>query len=806
MTTAAYDAQLAAGTRTPQDLLVLGVRYCANFYAQVVTEEIWGTEEFDSGIWTKSGGTTATAESATAPDGTLTADTLNFAAAADNIKQGSIANVSASHAFTGSVWLKAAAPGTITIDLHDNAIAEIATVQVNVTTSWTRFWNHKLFTGAATGSCYLRIRRQAGDLAAVYAWGANLYRNPGDVDRDVKFPYVKSFASFPSVSKCTAADAGDGSRCFYSFPTCQSPADFNVGNTYELEPGLKGIREFKFCRQDAAMALPDQDVMPLIRTLAQKPQEIDAQNSITKNEKLTVEMEDDAGPGLWDAYKSGDGAKVNTAAPGAGHFWRRWRTIFRNYPNPAGYGIHKTGFVFAGAVEADFTQRGPGNYLIWNVEIGNDGRATITLTDRLKILKTKVPAKISSTNLLNGAINGVVTTLSVDDPTQISDPPADGTGQIPNPPVAGEYNVILQIENEKMIVVSKTNGGNPINVLRGRWGTTAAAHADNVAFTEVAEFGTEHTTPAQTPSGVNAMDCIVQALRMGGLAASGIDTARFTLEKEWIPSTIDRTTGAETGVAFRRTLTEQVEVTKLVQELCEITMLNTFIDEDTQLVSGRLFAPARPSEVLVDLTESESFIAGSVSVDDNDISRFNQVLIGYNLAAGKAGDSLEDYQNIHSRVDVDAQSAAGEGDKRYKTILTKWLRPGDSAYVDAVAGKLLSRFRRGAALVGFDLELKDDTLKLGAFAKVSTALLQLSTGATASSRIVQIIRKERVGPGRIRYKALDTGLFRRYAFWAPAATPDYNSCTADQKRYGFFGDAQNRVGTMKEDGYYVWGA
>src|SRR6266478_1940165 len=233
-----YATQRDSIARTPQDLVVVGVRECQNWYATIVMQLLVGTSDLSNLAWTGVSAT-ETPDFTTAPDGTMTADLVNFDADNDAFRQsGGVA--AASKAFTGSIWLKSFSGfGTqlVSIRVRDNISSEIGVKQVMMTEgAWLRVWVEKKFTAGASGNVTFEVIRLAGDATgSFYVWGANLYRNPADVDREIYFPTI---ADGINSSRCAAPDQGDGARCFYSRPTCQDSANFNAGNIYETTPAL----------------------------------------------------------------------------------------------------------------------------------------------------------------------------------------------------------------------------------------------------------------------------------------------------------------------------------------------------------------------------------------------------------------------------------------------------------------------------------------------------------------------------------------------------------------------------------------
>jgi len=595
-------------------------------------------------------------------------------------------------------------------------------------------------------------------------------------------------------STCTAVDAGNGNRCYYSAPTCQDIPHFRIDTL--------GLKTFKFCLKDAPLPVGGADIWPMLKSVVISPQEIDPEKAVTVSERVKLVFYDDEARWNWNQDKASAGALTNTGTP-SGTFWRRFMRIYRNYANPRNTVKVSVGFVASGAVETDFKQRGL--YLIDNLEINADGTVTMTLTDRLKLLKTKAPAKISEGNLLNGAINSAVTSVVVDDASELTPP---GTG----------YGVQIKIDNEIMNVTAIA--GNTLTVSRGNWGTTAASHSDNAAWIEVLNFGVERTVTSSAPIGAGLIDITIELLRRAGIAVADIDTTTLYAEaNDWLPSTSNPGTGVTTGTVFMRAglpldsanggISVQTDIETLIRQLRDIGPLSLWVGED-QKVTGRIFAPARPTVTLTELTDNENIIKGSIEIDDNEESRVQVVNVAYDLVAGGDVAKASDYQKVISRADGDGLAPGYYGTTaiRVKTILSPWIlnTVAGAAVASRLAVHTLGRYRNPARKVGVDLEVKDDAVKCGDFVYLSTARLQKADGSTDSQRIMEIQSKKRDAMSHVlSYGMQDTGLFRRYGFIAPAGTPVYDSATAPQRRYAFIGSAVgNKVGNLREDGFYIW--
>jgi len=106
------------------------------------------SEEFDDGVWIKSGGTTVTANQIPSPfGGADIADEIAFAAEGDNIQQTSSLSATSGTAIF-SVWIKNfGTTPTITLEIEDSGdAADISTSQITITEDWTRYDIQHTFT------------------------------------------------------------------------------------------------------------------------------------------------------------------------------------------------------------------------------------------------------------------------------------------------------------------------------------------------------------------------------------------------------------------------------------------------------------------------------------------------------------------------------------------------------------------------------------------------------------------------------------------------------------------------------------
>ena len=138
------------------------------------------SQTFDSVSWSKQANVIVTPNQATAPDGTLTADLIDFTTAGADF--GTFQQVSTTimpqvpgRYCTSSVWLRAVS-GTTTCKITNVSI--IGTVVCDLTTEWKRFSLTEFPSQPG-----LAIRNNAaGTTGQIYAWGAQF--NVGNIAQD----------------------------------------------------------------------------------------------------------------------------------------------------------------------------------------------------------------------------------------------------------------------------------------------------------------------------------------------------------------------------------------------------------------------------------------------------------------------------------------------------------------------------------------------------------------------------------------------------------------------------------------------
>lgn len=153
------------------------------------------SNNFAATSWTKTGGTTVTANNAVGPDGwTGNADKIDFAAGGDYIYWGERSVITRPVVF--AIWLKAASQITVDLVIYSADTSTVAaTKTVTVETTWKRFFVTATTTSPPNNMMHYRIARNTA--TSVWAWGAQ-----------VSYAVTKPIPYFPATVSTLAPIAG----------------------------------------------------------------------------------------------------------------------------------------------------------------------------------------------------------------------------------------------------------------------------------------------------------------------------------------------------------------------------------------------------------------------------------------------------------------------------------------------------------------------------------------------------------------------------------------------------------------------
>ncbi len=556
-------------------------------------------------------------------------------------------------------------------------------------------------------------------------------------------------------STCTASNAGDGARCFYSFPTCQDQANF-----------VKTTRTYRFCLNDAPWPDAATAVYPLLKKFVQTPHKVSTASFFSYPDTITLTMLRDSAPVAIDNDKTAKADAFNTAS--SGEFFRNLFSRNRNYSGRA-VRIFR-GFNASGFVLADFEQVGP-EYTLADVDF-SAGECKITVESPLaKLRQRKIPFPISDDNVTTATMTDVATTLSVTDGGEF--------------PVPGDYTrntVYVEItdpDDGNEIVSVTSISSNDLTVVRGRFGTTAVQHiSTGLDVKHVACFGT-------TAGGaVNSVDTLQDLMEWAGVASGDVDTTKFDNMRDinW------------PGNDVLRIVRKSKTVARLMHEIREVRGILVYLDAAAKwaadLIGPRIASASYDDDSMRNVTVTES-----------DKDRRTRIALWYDPSKEDARDP-EDFSKAVVVVDANLETANNYGDVRERQILDLWLNPAHpAAKVRNLARRLIARSGHGIRMLEFELEIKDGTRYVGDAVTLKTRELTDFYGNQVSVPAVIVSRKE-AGRGAIRYTAVDTNFSGRFFIWGPDTMTDaYDSATDADKGFGYWGDADNRVGSALVEGY-----
>ena len=549
-----------------------------------------------------------------------------------------------------------------------------------------------------------------------------------------------------TTSPCTATDQGDGMRCFRSLLTCQDPANFD-----------REDRVWRFCLNDVPWTDNDVAAFPYLKQFVSVPQEIDPARLFTYPEKLKLRMLRDFDP------NEDDGALANTTREG-----EFWRNMFRRNPYWSGKTVRLLRG-FSGLDFADFEQVGP-SYRLSRLEWGAAEVTLICESPLADLNRTEIPFAVSDDNTIqdSGGINASVTTVDV----------LDGS-EYPDPADYSRNSIYIRMESEIARVTSKA--GNTLTIVRGEFNTVAAPHAAGVAVEHVCCFGTTDADP------VNSIDTIRDLMEWAGIDAADVDTDSFDGVKETI----------WTGDDVVRIVDKRKKVSKLIQEIREPRSVYVFLDR-----SAKWAASVAAPDVGVRELDDDELVFGETGVIEDDEARVTRVVLLYDPESADA-DKPSEFRKAAAVVDEDLEGDNVYGDSRDETVMDLWLDPNIAvSRARLLARRILARRVNGEREIPFRLEIVSATdLEVGDQVSLTTHLVTDLLGVP--ERIPAILsRRVEKGGNLVDYRATDLNYNGRFMRIGPDTMAEtYDAATPEDRSYGYWGDADNRVGSTKEIGY-----
>lgn len=589
------------------------------------------------------------------------------------------------------------------------------------------------------------------------AAAAQAYRRPQwlveiDLDR-----CDNEYADNTPPSTCEASDGGDGSRCYYTFGTCQDPTNFRADTL--------GTKTWRFCLREVPWTDTAYAVFPLLRAVIPVPQQVDWDRLFTFPGKIKAQCYPD-----WDVPSfDADKALYNTGA--SGEFWRNLLARSRNYPGRP-MRVYRG---FHGLAYADFMRVGP-EYKLKIIEMGADGCTLIAESPLADLNKIKAPVTISDDNITT--IDNAVTTIPVVDGSEYPDP-TDYT----------RNRCYVKIDDE-IIEYTGISGNDLTGCVRSALETSQVSHTA-AKVSHVAFFGTDNgVNYANTPRHVT--DVLQDLMEWAGIDPADVNTDSFDAIKD------ETWTEADT----MKTVTKGVEIAKLMQELRETRGLIVFMDTDGKWAC-RALGPQSAVDAVLD---EDSMLWRLTAVEEDEENRVTRVSFWYDPTEDSPGKDPEKYARQVLVISADLEQANNYGDVKQAAHYDAWVDPAIPVQsLRNIARRIITRLRRGERKVRFSLDIKDSALNVGDSASIQTRHVLRSDG-TQDLIVCMIVERKERGAGMVDYTALDMNYGGRYFRIAPdTVATDYDSATVDDKQYGYWGDeTTNRVGDIADPGYIWW--
>lgn len=548
------------------------------------------------------------------------------------------------------------------------------------------------------------------------------------------------------VPPCTAT----GVQCYNTFPTCKDKANY-----------LRQTKQYKFT-SNAAPDVPFREgERPYLDRVVYSPTEI--KDNQTVSARVTIELHDEPDNDIGiDPYYL-----ARAATPPISSFWKKWLARNKNYK---GRPVNVCEG-FAGIAEGEFSCKFPGT--IENIKIGRDGGVSIECIDLIKSMDNiDVPAK-PDVKLLN-AIDASQNEIIVYTPNQVTVTGLDSAGYV-------------RIGSEIIKYTGFDSGQNKLTgCTRGFYSTTAATASANT-----------HVQKCRYYSASNPFD-IMKAMLLtdAGYSLGYVDSTAFDYWRDF----------PETDINYEAMISEPTKLKKLYFELVELTDCKSWQDENNKITIRRNM-PNEPGRAYTYLSDDANIVQGSMSTDMNEKSRYTRVLIYWHPDPLGKTDEEETYSRRDISVDADAESVNEYGDSVEKKIFCRWISTRylqeevAARYVRNLGARILFRYRDAFPIVDFQVEIKDMDMKTGGYAIIATDEVLRRDGNPVND-VFQLVKRHHAASKSVTYRALKMP-WKRVAFIAPDATPDFDTASDAQKEYGFICSDKGFIGET-EASYHIW--
>jgi len=747
-------AKLKSGRR-PIMTARLSLDQCVKAYGQTSTNLLTYSEQFDHANWAKVR-LSVTADQATAPDGTVSADKLVCVGTADpSLPQSYDTGVAlASLTFTFSVWLwtDADQPIDAQLFLYDNSVGDVGTVAITLTGEPVRYTLAHTFGGAEADTIIVARVDPTNTPAAgnyLYAWGAQLNSGASATH------YVKTTAA-SALSSCTASAAA-GMECFNTFSTCQDSANYD-----SLIPQDLTLTTAKADILEPPAVAPGGVYIPCIDSIRIAPEKITPGKGLSYRGSVSIECLDFPHHDInIDPYVS-----TRSYTPTEqGTFFGKLIARHKHY---VGRHIAVTQYFYGeGRFAEDVREL---LYIIDTID-GPDsrGRVKITAKDPLILAEaSKAQCPVASTGTLAANLaSGTTSTFALN------------AGEGADYP-AGAH--VLRINDELISITSRSVDTFTI-AARGHGGTTPDDHAqdDTVQLCYVADG----TAAAR-------VDLVLADLleNYAAMPAAYIPTAEWNTEADtWA-----------NGYYLETIISEPTPVNTLLSEICIETNSDLWWSALDQEIKWQTQTPEFSSlEVLTDA----DFVNNSALIKSRQSERVSRVLYYSEVRNWTEAREVKNYKALQSRRDLTGESAIAYNAPAIKKIFARWMQ--NITNTGEVASRYLSRFKDPPLLLSGDVDLKDINKTVGQHINVLSDIAQAVDGSPLGIEMQILSAAHSPGAERVHIEALqyrfESAMFARVG---PDTLNDYLSESAsNQQAYAFICDTSTLQMSNGDDPYLI---
>lgn len=711
----AMTARLADG-RERRILDYVGATKTATTEKRWPTNLILRAEEFDHAAWGKTGGGTGaapvvTANTAQAPDGTMTADRIQFSQGA-GVAGGDFSIIGQSGgALTtpaASVYLKSNDGNNHTILVRPSTASGFTAFTV------TPVWQRCSVLSGLAGSTFQFGQigaTKSGDTADVLAWGGQL-EDAADIG-----DYVRSLATAIALPDGTTdyTIIDRPNACYTTHRSCQDKPNY-----------ARTVQTLRYVKREDPidLAVP---ARPYIVDVKTAPTEVNFEEGLGRRSLTEITLLDETdNDTLFDPYV------LDRLAPAGGTHLRRFMARNLNFANrPAR--IVRTEVIddVAGTPQTE-------RFITDGIKGPRNGKAIWALKDPTKALdRTKTPVPTTGKLLAPLGVNDLQATLEAGDGAQYS---ASGWFR--------HNDEVIRYTNKVGDVLSWPDG-----TYRGQFGTDGMAGKAGDVLQQCRVWIDQ------------AFSTVLKDLfNEAGMPDGDLDVAELLAEEAtWLGS----------GYRITACLVDPTANSELAKELLVFAGMSSWWSPADQKQRFKVYAPASPAALVPTLLSDDAhLLLDSVGIERLDDKRITRCTVFYGLSKAIANREQKNYLIGDQVIDTSAEGANEYDQVIDRVMNSRFFGAANRRSMGILVRRLRARYRDAPEDIEFHCDPKDMDINAGDTVDLITARYVDFSGNPKKVRV--IVTKKNTRPDRQTHMARITAFGdRRYGFIAPSGTPNY---------------------------------